>query len=193
MPGGKARSLRRGAGWLGHERRVDQWTEDYFYNRELARKSESPEGPLQCAIRAMQIADASFVIDSWCSSHSHAPGANLIDPAVYKVEQRSLVYRLTPQSKVLVACDPQKHDHIRGYIVFQPPKGPDQLPIVHYMLVRTELQGRGIGRSLLELARKSAKSVDSPMWMTHYSYFIKKLIKPFNLLYNPFLLYNGNP
>jgi GNAT superfamily N-acetyltransferase len=188
----KETRLRKGSGWEGHKRRVDQWTEDYFKNREHARQAESPEPPIPCVIRTMQVADAPFIIDLWCGSHSHAPGSNLIDPSVYKVEQRSLVYRLTPLSRILVACDPQKHRNIRGYIVFAPPVKANTLPIVHYILVRTELQGRGIGTSLLNFARQTAEDPSGPMWMTHYSYCMKRLMKPFNLMYNPFLLHHGS-
>jgi hypothetical protein len=111
----KRQRFRQGSGWEGHKRRVDQWTEDYFRNREHARQAWFPGGP---------------------------------------------------------------------------PTRSGSLPVVQYMLERTELQGCGIGTSLLNFARQTAQDPTGPMWMTHYSYSMKRLMKPFNLMYNPFLLHH---
>lgn len=159
-----------------------------------SRPDFAADANIEITFRAMTIDDAAFVLDSWCSSYRHSPHVGPVDDAVFKIEQRARVYRLVPKSKVLLAVDPKDQTRIRGWICFEPPRESNGLPIVHYVLVRPELQSRGIGTALVDLAKRTAKDPAGPIWTTHETYPMKRLRAKWGAMYNNYLLdYVGGP
>ena len=142
--------------------------------------------PLQTVIRPMALGDVSFIIDSWCGSYSKCPEAASTDADVFKIEQRNLIYRLLPKCKVLVACDPAQPNSIRGWACAEPARESGGLWILHYALVRPELQGMGIATSLVAPFRE--ESPEGTLWTTHHTFASKWFGKDWTLR-NRHLLY----
>jgi hypothetical protein len=141
-------------------------------------------------IRPMCIDDAPFIIDSWCSSYSRSPEVSRIDEQVFKIEQRNLINRLIPRCKVLVACDPDRHTFIRGWLVFEAAREPGGLAIVHYALTKPECQKHGVANALLSNVRTT--SPDGMVWATHATHASRWFGKTY-MIYNPYLKFMEGP
>jgi hypothetical protein len=155
--------------------------------RKVAEGLPPPE-PAKVAIRAWKPEDLNLIIDSWASSYRFSPEVQYIDPDVYKVEQRSRIYRLVTRSRILVANREGCPDDILGWVCFEPPVALGQLPIVHYVLVQRSVQLQGIATSLIELCRKTASEPDSPMWGTHHTAPMRHLRRKWQVMHNTYLL-----
>jgi hypothetical protein len=155
----------------------------------VSNAARQPLAPIPIKIRPMKVEDGGFVLDSWCSSYARSPEVGC-DPEVFKIEQRNLIYRLIPKCKVLVACDPENPNTIRGWIAAEPPREPGGLWIIHYCLVKYELQGRGIARALSGLIRQA--SPNGMCWGTHSTFACKWFGKDW-LVRNRYLLWTSTP
>ena len=139
-------------------------------------------------VRPMGIDDASFVIDSWASSYRFSPIVAHVDPNVYKVEQRARIYRLLQNCTTFVACDPANPTRIWAWVCFAAPVKAGDLPVLHYVLVRPELQRRGIATSLVELVRQSSADPDTQLWMSHWTSPMYNAQHKWHAMYNSYIL-----
>ncbi len=132
--------------------------------------------------------DKAFIYDTWAQSYRHCSldSETQCDPEIYKIEIRHRMDRLIPRSNVIIGCDPDKTDVIRCYVVFEKPKRETQLPVLHYMLVRTELQNRGLGRRMVELVRKSAFVEESFIYASHWTRAMRYIGPNYGVLRNNF-------
>jgi hypothetical protein len=136
---------------------------------------------------------ASFILDSWCDSYRHSPTVKHIDPKLYKIEMRNRVYNLIPKCKVLVATDPDNENpqtNLRGWIAAEAPREPNGLWLLHYVLVKYDLQGKGIASLLAAPFRK--QSPDGMMFATHYTLGLRRFGRNW-LIPNDFLLDGALP
>lgn len=164
---------------------VNQQNEKFARSAREAMESKPDPGT---AIRPMTIDDAPFIVDSWATSFTHSSRLDNVPPDVYKVEQRSRIDRLVQRSAVLCIHPIPDPPHLFGYIVFEPPRKATDLPILHYMLIHPSLQGQGLGAQLVDLVRTTAKDPSDPIWITHWTIPMRKLIPRWNLIFNPYLL-----
>jgi GNAT superfamily N-acetyltransferase len=179
--------------------------ESWHHNAEIAREQQAkfarksmekfdrqkamePKPPI--ALRPMVIDDASYVLDSWANSYRRSPATGPIEREVFNIEQRARINRLVsrPHSRVVIACDAQDRDKIRGWLCFEGPQGDDGMPIVHYVCVQPAYQLQGIGTGLVALARQAARDPELPMWSTHETAPMRHIREKWNLLFNPYLL-----
>lgn len=172
---------------LQNEQQQIAHREQVAFAREIIANMPAPE-PAKVAIRGWKPEDLNFVIDSWASSYRFSPDVAHTDKEVYKVEQRSRIYRLIPRSRIIVAAREGRPDDILGWACFEPPRAQGQLPVLHYVLVQRAVQGQGIGTSLVELCRKTAQEEGSPIWGTHYTQPMRHLKDKWHVMHNDFLL-----
>lgn len=107
-------------------------------------------------IRPWSEADNNFVYSSWLRSFktSHYAGSlpdNLYWPA-YQVALEQILTQ--PNTRCLVACNPEFPDQIFGYIVFDEPG-----EVVHYVYVKGPFRKLGIGSELLRFATNGRAEV----------------------------------
>lgn len=160
-----------------------------FAERVGKSKNGGADAPLQVKLRGLTMDDAAFIIDSWCSSYSRSPLTGRIDSKLFKIEQRARINRILPKSKMIIACNEQDPRSIYGWVCYTPNKQATSLPTIHYMCVKPEYQGRGIGKSLLDLVRQACgKSVIDPVFYTHGTVVANKLESKWNIVFNPYLL-----
>lgn len=169
-----------------HQERVAERETIEFAQKAMGYRK--PCEPAKVAIRGWKPEDLNFIIDSWASSYRYSPDVAHTDKEVYKVEQRSRIYRLIPRSRIIVANKEGYPDEILGWICFEPPKARGQLPILHYVLVQRSVQLQGIGAALVELCRKTAFEADSPIWATHYTSPMRHIKDKWHVMHNDFLL-----
>ena len=168
------------------ERRM--FIRDLHNASQSAKAKAPPPPPTRIAIRPMQIDDASFVIDSWCTSYRRSQTVGPIDEAVFKIEQRSRIDRLICRSKCFVACDADDKRTIRGWICFEPPRGENSIPVVHFVCVHPLYQMQGIGTALVGIARQTHSDPETHMWSTHETSPMRHIRPKWNMMYNPYLL-----
>jgi GNAT superfamily N-acetyltransferase len=140
--------------------------------------------PRPLVIRSGAIDDVNCIINDWAASYKESPEVQEMDPEVYKVEQRARIFRLLGASKVSVACDPDNHSKILGWVVHGWDKGA-QAPIVHYMYVKREFRLARVGTRLM---RHIGWVPGQVVWATHWQPCIRKLRHKWNWLYNRYLL-----
>ena len=101
-------------------------------------------------IRRMQPGDLHFVLDSWL--RSHRPDHPNLKQQQFFTLFRPLVTKVLakPETRVLVACDPEDERHIVGWLAYTPPIDPIDRTTVHYAYVRSVYRGYGCGRALAE-------------------------------------------
>ncbi len=154
-----------------------------------ARKVMSERGEVPFfKVRAAKVADLAIITDAWMQSARFSPVTQPIPGDVYRIEQRERVRRLITRSKALCAVDEEDTSRVTGWVVFQPPSGPGKHVVLHYISVHPALQNLGLGTALMRLARSVAEDQDAPVFCTHYTFPLRRLIARWNLIYNPYLL-----
>lgn len=139
-------------------------------------------------VRAARVADLAMMADAWLQSYRFSPVTGPIPPEVYRIEQRDRVRRLITRSKALCAVDDDNDSRVTGWVVFEPPRSAGKHAVLHYMSVHPALQNLGLGAALMGLVRKVAGGPDDPVFCTHYTFPMKRLMARWNLIYNPYLL-----
>lgn len=184
---------------LGRNRRVNYYTHadnDAEMDRihkaaREARKTMAERGELpQYNVRVARLEDLPLITEAWLTSYAYSPVAEAVAKDVYRVEQRDRVRRLVVRSKLLCAVDPEKQDRIKAWVCFEVPAvmKPGRFVILHYVSVHPSLQNMGLGRELVTLARSLNSAPDDPLWTTHMTYPMRRLMDRWNLIYNPYLL-----
>lgn len=150
---------------------------------------EREQQPLQVTLRGLTIDDAALVIDSWCTSYARSPVTGPISPELFKIEQRARINRLLPKSKQIVAAFTEDPRMVYGWVCYRPLREDTDHPLIHYMAVKPEYQGRGIGKSLLDLVRQACgKTSLDPVFFTHWTVPCRRLERKWNIVYDPYLL-----
>lgn len=145
--------------------------------------------PVSVKVRGVTADDLAFIYDSWCASYSKSPIVGPVTPDLFKIEQRALITKLLPRSKQMILCDTQDPRLIRGWICFSAAPAGAKLPTIHYMLVKPEFQGQGLGRKMVDMVREVfAMDPTSPIFTSHYTGVMRQVERRLNLIYNPYLL-----
>lgn len=155
-------------------------------------KVPPPKAPTQTALtvhfRPFAVGDSNFIRDTWSRSYRKCglDGECQMDQQTYNVEIRARMARLMARSNVIVGCDSEDQTLIRCYAVYEQPEHDTQLPVLHYMLVKPEVQHRGLGRRLIELVRESAFVHDSLIYASHWTHAIKAISTKYGIIRNNF-------
>lgn len=153
----------------------------------------APLPALPIFLRSMMPSDVNFIRDTWAQSYRRCgvDSECRTEPSHYKVEMRARMARLMDRSTIIVACDPEDRNLIRGYVVYEKPQADEQLPVLHYVLVTPPCQNRGLGRKLIELVRESAYLPDSLVYGSHWTTAMRSIGKRYGILQNNFCLEVG--
>ena len=92
--------------------------------------------------------DTALICDAWRRSYSGpwSDFAGSPDLETYKRTQAMAIDLALASSEVLVACDPTDEDVVIGWICFRRPN------VLHYVHVKHDFRGNGLGRALFEAA-----------------------------------------
>ncbi len=156
--------------------------------REAAEKAINEKPTPELAVVPMCIDHAPFICDSWARSFMHSDVVRQVPSDIYKVEQRARMDRIIRRSVSLCLVNPKEPSYVSGYVIFEPPKDKTALPILHFILVHSNLQGRGLASQLFNLVRKTKNSDSDLIWSTHWTHPMRRVGQKWNLIYNPYLL-----
>lgn len=114
---------------------------------------------LPVQFRQQKDSDRGYLRSTWVDclrEHAVDTALRSIPAREYRARWSRIVERLLDSVQVTVACDPQDQDTILGFVVWEP-ETPDHPVRLHWIHVRRELQGFGLGRSLLAEAGLSLR------------------------------------
>ncbi len=136
-------------------------------------------------IRPHQVDDLHFIYNSWLNSYRDSSEfAKKLSDKIYfdyhkKIIERILHSRVNTQ--VIVACNADDEDLIYGYAVFE--LAP--LKIFHYVYVKRPFGGFKICSMLMD---KAPFPLNEEVYASHMTHKGEKLIKKYNMVYNPYLV-----
>lgn len=154
-----------------------------------ATRNASAEQPIR--IRLPVATDTAFILSTWLRSYVKARPPQFMTRDLYYFEQARLIKQLLARSKVLVAADPEISDAILGWAVGDRWAEPSDVSIVHYVYVKADFHGRGVGRALLQPFRESKVIYFTHMPPPHIRGSVDpvKLIVKAGAIYNPYLAF----
>jgi hypothetical protein len=103
----------------------------------------------QVYIRPMREKDVNFIIASWLNNYKESPFGKRITKQIYFTEQQNTIKRILQSEgvSVAVACNPEDHDFIYGYLVTE---ATPEMPSVHYAFVKATFQKFGIAKIMMK-------------------------------------------
>jgi GNAT superfamily N-acetyltransferase len=109
------------------------------------------------ALRALRDTDVNFIYASWTNVHRGGRGFERMETHAYFDYVRSLIRDILARrgAQMVIACDPERPDIIRGWLCFE----RAHVPVLHYLLVKREHQRRGIGRALVAASRATGDCI----------------------------------
>lgn len=153
------------------------------------KSAEKVDQPIR--IRLLEAKDRPFILSTWLRSFARAPSSPMksMSPPLYYFEQGRLIEGLLRRAQVLVAADPDIADAILGWIVAERWTEPSDIAVVHYVYVKTDFHGRGIGRALTQpfLEAPARYFTHAPPSPPKGSVDPRELIRKHGLAFNPFL------
>lgn len=109
--------------------------------------------------RSMREDDFNFVIATWIRGARYHGVMKMVPKEFYFSRMQQLIIRLCEECVTIVACDPQDHGLIYGYLNGLPPDIHEsrsgqllqlRVPIVNWMFVRVDFRGNGLATELLK-------------------------------------------
>ena len=141
---------------------------------------------LPIAIRPACTDDLPLLLNSWLKSYRNAPAVTTVPNELYFDEgmgQKARILSLLGECETRVACDPEDHEVVYGWITFEPTL--DLPTIVHYAYVKQAYRRQGIGTALL---RDAGVVGDAPFWISHETPVVNVIRRNgLNCVHNPFV------
>lgn len=131
-------------------------------------------------IRPAKSEDVNFIKNSW--SQSFRKSMQQMESSLYNDYHDRHMVGLMERCHCFVACNPDDHYQIYGWVLFEAVKG---IGILHYIYVKHPFRRYGIGTKLyneMEFNRKL------PCLATHATKCLDYITGPWKLVYNPYLL-----
>jgi GNAT superfamily N-acetyltransferase len=129
--------------------------------------------------------DHAYIKATWVENYRQSRATQQIVNPVYFPGQRSLIERIFAvcpiETDILVACDPEDERVIYGWAV-----GRRETATLHYVYVRQEWRGLGIGDRLIQTITGRHDSAFSITHLPGDRRFFSRLAK--HAIYNPYLL-----
>ena len=136
------------------------------------------------SIRDARVEDVPFVLSSWVQSFwSDGACVSGIPKSVFQRAHHSLAERAISRSDVLVACLPNYHDVILGWVSVE--RNPQRL---HYVYVKENFRRQGIARDLLSKALE-----DGPVLVTGQTHRWLRIVSHLGREYrfNPYMIHGA--
>lgn len=131
--------------------------------------------------------DKPFVMNSWIKSYRDANIQSLkINKKLLYHNQKDLINSILTHSVTLVACADDDEDHILGWLNYE---AYGKLCIIHYVYVKHPFRMLDIANTLKSHIHIG---LDRPFILcSHKTRYFDVLQKKWNLIYNPYVLYEG--
>lgn len=147
------------------------------------------------AIRDALPDDVPFVFNSWLKSYRDSPMVKSIPNTIYYDEHHRVIERLlqSPDIHAHVACNPEDHNQIYGYVIAEKHIDPDIKCVsttFHWIYCKHPFRGNGIAKALYEKVQNSYPAL--PGHQTFYTHRVKNvenLIGDRLFVFNPYALY----
>jgi GNAT superfamily N-acetyltransferase len=134
--------------------------------------------------RQAEDADMGFVRTTWVHHNRGRGFASGVSPREYGPGQRELVAKLLDRYGASVACDPEDPYVLYGWVC----SGGDAL---HYVYVKPEFRGAGIGRAMLDFVGMGGVG-DDDLRVTHWHPDLKRRFgKHRQIRYDPYPLFSA--
>lgn len=145
-------------------------------------------------IRHARGEDLNFIYSTWLKSYRcDSPTGRSVRKSVFFREYYGVLDSIfqSRSTQTLVACLPNNEIVLLGFLVFQP-------DILHYIVVKSDWQQRGVAKSLCEKAFGSLPArqilpsayIGREIQYTHYTrHFEPVLYQRPGMIFNPFLLF----
>lgn len=131
--------------------------------------------------------DFNFITNSWLEDYRrNSYFSHDIPNSIYYPNHTNVIKKLIDRSSVLVLCNPSDVNQIYGYIVFEFFLGS---LLVHWIHIKELYRKQGFATILLS---SITKPKEYKIYTTHITKIAKLLIKPYKLIYNPYLLFLEN-
>lgn len=145
-------------------------------------------------LRPMVKSDRGYFASSWLKSFRSADAVRGVERQTYFYFQHRVLERLVARSRVIMAADRREPDTIHGFVCFEP-----RVPtlVVHYLFTRKRYRGQGVGRALLDEARRVCDPAPSALVWTHRTRGIDRYAETYARahelapLYNPYLIHEA--
>ena len=146
---------------------------------------------MQVKIRTPEIEDLPFLFNSWLKSYRPSPAVRNVPNDVYFVNHHKLIEGIfkAPEGRVYIACNPEDHEEIYGYVVGEHITLPtnQMAAIIHWVYCKQKVRNHGIGSQLVE---RLIKGSDVKPVYTHYVRLVDRLMKDRDYTYNPYILWS---
>lgn len=147
--------------------------------------SEQPTHQLM-KIRGRIVGDTEFIASTWLNYVKQYTGiGKSVSKSVFMDNHGELVKKALKVSNIIVACHKDDPETILGFAVTERASHQD---VVHFVFVRKELRGKGVGQSLLNVFKKKNR-----VCITHSTRKENELFtKNYSFVeYNPYRFLNG--
>lgn len=128
-------------------------------------------------LRPYEAADHNFVLNSWLKSYRNSDFAKKIDNETYYKSHAILIASILATATTIIACDPEAHHVIYGYLCWTP--NNDSPDCFHYCYVKGPFRKMGIAKVLVTSVNPGSAYI-----VTHLT---DSLYRD-NLTYHPYLL-----
>lgn len=144
-------------------------------------------------LRRMTPDDHPFVFNSFLKSYRDSPSVRGIPNTLFYAKHHLLIEQIFADPRLIayVACNPDDHDQIYGYIVAQSYPMDDTAALAfHWVYCKQPFRNYGIARKLVEeVIATVAHIASNPIYYTHRVKSSDRLIRSYpNMVYNPYFL-----
>lgn len=133
-------------------------------------------------IRPFEPSDFNFIIATWLNHYkSHSYFAKRIKHSLYFKWHNKVVQNIfnKPETSCLILHEPNEPEVIFGFFVFER-RDP---AIMHFVFIKEELRGMGLGTRIVEAANLSQDNIQ----FSHWTYPMNDIIIKYpQLNYNPY-------
>ncbi len=141
----------------------------------------------EVVLRPVKKEDVPFIFNSWLKSYRDASQVAGVPNTLYYAEQHRIIEEILSNSatRVIIACSPDDHDQMFGYVVYKAPLADTNL-CVHWIYVKHSFRMFGIARMIYDLMTDCSARTFT---YSHTTKISAKLVKKFSqFVYNPFIL-----
>jgi hypothetical protein len=130
-------------------------------------------------LRQMREPDESFVFNSWL--RSYRKGVPTAPSNIYYFGQHKVISDILKRSLVMLAIDPEDHEHIYGWVCYEP---RELMTGLHYVYVKHAFRRLGIASTLIDYVKKQCMDSGSDVCYTSRTWAGTQLARKRALIFN---------